>query len=85
MLELEDVKQKFLNLINGVETREDIARFADLAMHASDLDDLSTRPEEFDKIWRSLIYLSGVDTQIERGLYLHSNLDFIKEMESLDF
>ncbi|MBH0238955.1 hypothetical protein [Methylobrevis albus] len=85
ILTLEDMKKKFFNLIDGVESREQIAEFASLAMRAGDADNLFVQPEDFIKVWRCLGYLSGVDLEIERGVYLHSNYDFIEEMKTFGF
>lgn len=58
---LKDVKRMFDDLINGAETRENIAKFSLEARKADDQNLLELESGNEEKIWKSILYFSGVD------------------------
>jgi hypothetical protein len=58
---LGDIRKKFDALQSGGESREEVADFALRAMQADDAGTLEMEPVFSDKIWKAIIYLSGVD------------------------
>lgn len=75
-----DIRKKFHDLINEVESREEIAKFAARAIEADDRESLEIDHEFEQKIWESIIYLSGVDLMDSPYTYLHSTDNFIEAM-----
>ncbi len=80
---LDDIRQKFDALNGETESREEIADFATRAMEADDAGSLEMEPAFADKIWKSLLYLSGVDLKDEPDRYLHSTGDFAEARRGL--
>ena len=81
---LQDIQQRFDALIEGTESREDVAEFAGLAMRADDARSLEIEYKFEDRIWKAILFLSGVDLQYEPGRYLYSVVDFIKTRKNLE-
>ncbi len=80
------IETLFEDLINQNRSREEIAGWALEALYAEDRRELIYEPkEEEDKIWKAIIYLTGVDLLVnEEGCYLHSLDDFIDFKNELD-
>lgn len=80
---LDDIRQKFDALAGEAESREEIADFAVRAMEADDAGSLEMEPAFADKIWKSILYLSGIDLKDEPDRYLHSTGDFAEARRGL--
>lgn len=80
---IDEIRKKFINLINDAESREDIANFAARAIEADDNGSLEIEEDIDDKIWKSIIYLSGVDLLEGPNDYLHSKENFIDAMREI--
>lgn len=81
---LKDIQQKFDALIREVESPEDVASFAALAMEAEDNETLELEKASSDKIWKAILYLSGVDLKDTPSSYLHCVKDFDDARKELD-
>jgi hypothetical protein len=80
---IDDISQKFDDLISERTSREEIANFASQAMRANDQDLLILKPKsEKTKIWDAILYLSGVDLKDSPDSYLHIIDDFINYQNS---
>jgi adenylyl- and sulfurtransferase ThiI len=75
---LEDIRGKFNALENGEESREEIANFAIQAIKADDAQSLEMESNFSDKIWKAIIYLSGVDLKDSPDAYFHSIANFVE-------
>ena len=80
---LTDIRNKFDALDRAMESREDIASFATRAMQADDAGLLEMKSAYADKIWKGILYLSGVDLKSEPDRYLHSTYDFAEARREL--
>ncbi len=81
---LEDIKNKFDELINEKISREEISNWASERMFAHDDDLLEFIPIEYKPIiWDGIGYLIGVDMLNPDGNYLHSREDFIDYQKQL--
>ena len=80
---LGDIRKKFDALQSGGESREEVADFALRAMQADDAGTLEMEPVFSDKIWKAIIYLSGVDLKDTPRTYLHSVANFVEVREGL--
>ena len=65
---LTEVRAAFDALIAGTQSREEIARWAELRRTADDRRDLTySPPKEEQRIFAGLLYLIGVDTEVAPG------------------
>lgn len=81
---LSDVQRAFDDLVAGSRPREEIAAWADSAVKADDVEQLSLDPKEArDRIWRAITYLTGVDMKTSPTTYLHSAADFLAYRKAL--
>jgi len=76
LITIQDIHSKFDDLCQGRESRESVAEFARRAMSANDIGLLERSKDNNDVIWRSILYLSGVDLKEYPGNYIHSLFDF---------
>ena len=75
---IDDVSGVFDRLINGSITREAAAEWAQKAMSADDIGELTCYPKtEESRIWSAISYLSGVDLRASPEEYLHVIADFV--------
>jgi hypothetical protein len=75
---LSDVQRAFDELISETRSREEISAWARSLRLEDDKGQLSFEPAEMsDRIWRSLIYLEGVDLKDSPTTYLHVPEDFL--------
>jgi hypothetical protein len=76
IISLNDVKNKFLDLLNDKVSREEADRWAYSVIKQDDSGDLIFFPSsDRENILRELMYLYGVDLQDSPGHYLHSKED----------
>ena len=80
---LDVIRQKFDALRDGTESREEIADFAARAMEADDAGSLEMEAAYADRIWKAIVYLSGVDLKDLPDRYLHSIYDFAEARSRL--
>jgi hypothetical protein len=75
---MEEIKNKFRNLIDEKLSREAVSNWASKRMFAHDEDLLEFYPIEYKPvIWDGIGYLMGVDLLNIDGSYLHVKKDFI--------
>ena len=80
----QEIRKVVERLIKGEISREDADRWAFSCIEAFDVGGLEFLPKsKEEKIWSSIRYLHGVDTQISQGVYMHSIEDIKLEMDSL--
>ncbi len=85
-LSLNEIKEKFKQLIDGKIPRELIAKWAKERQIAEDNDQLEYMPfEEKNRLWRAILYLMGVDLLDMDGSYLHSISSFIEFRDRMGF
>ena len=80
LLTIDDIKEKFSELIVGKISREEADRWAYERMQALDSGSLIFQPacdEEF--LWSAIQYLYGVDTKDSPDEYMHSLEDIQKK------
>lgn len=80
---LKDIQDKFDALNSAAQSRESVAEYAMQAMEADDADSLEMEKAFSDKIWKAIVYLSGVDLQDEPNIYLHTPSDFVEARRGL--
>jgi len=81
---LKDISRAFDELCAETCSREQISKLAVKAIEADDLGVLNMEKPHDDKIWKSIIYLSGVDMKTDEENYLHSISDFLKARKTLE-
>lgn len=75
---INEIRQKFDDLIEEKVSREQISDWAIILETANDENYLEFIPfNEKKRIWRSIIYLTGVDLKDIDGEYLHSIENFM--------
>jgi len=75
---LEEINNKFDELIDEKTSREEVSNWASKRMFAHDDDLLEFHPTEYRPvIWRGIKYLIGVDLLNPDGSYFHVKDDFI--------
>ena len=82
LLTIDDIKDKFSELISGNISREDADRWAYEKIMAFDTGSLEFLPacdEEF--LWSAIQYLYGIDLQDSPGEYIHSLEDIQRAFE----
>lgn len=83
---LNEIKQVFDSLIQEKKTREEISNWAiELQFTHDDRNLIFDPPDEKDKIWDAISYLTGVDLLDIDGTYLHSIDNFIDFRKENDF
>ncbi len=76
---LSDVQRAFDELIAGARSREEISDWARSLRIEHDKEQLLFEPAAMrDRIWRSIIYLEGVDIMDSPTTYLHVTDDFLE-------
>ena len=81
----QDIDQIFDHLIQGKESREQVALWASRRMFANDREELEFVPtKDRALIWRAIKYLTGVDLRDLDGSYFHSIENFIDYKEDLE-
>lgn len=85
-ISLNEIKEAFVSLIKEDKSREEIATWAQKLQFAEDDGNLEyIPPNEEDKIWDGIEYLTGVDLKDIDGSYLHSVENFIQYKIEKDF
>jgi hypothetical protein len=83
---LNEIKEKFKQLIDEKTSRELIAKWAKERQIAEDNDQLEYVPsEEKTRLWKAVLYLMGVDLLDMDGSYLHSINNFIELRDTMGF
>ncbi len=78
-ISVSELRQVFDSLIKEEKSREEVAAWALKFQLAEDENDLQyDPPNEEDKIWDGIQYLTGVDLKNIDGSYLHSLKSFIR-------
>lgn len=80
---LQDIQDKFDALNSGAQSREEVAEYASRAMEADDAGALEMEKPASDKIWKAILYLSGVDLKDNPDTYLHTKSDFVEARRGL--
>lgn len=76
---LAEVKEVFQMVLDGRMAREVADRWAFKLVRAADSQDLSFDPDnEREKIWAGIMYLYGIDSMEDPGVYLHTADDIRK-------
>ncbi|WP_155893853.1 hypothetical protein [Cystobacter fuscus] len=78
IVHLSDIQRAFDELIAGTRSREDLSSWARTLRISDDEGQLLFEPAAMqDLIWRSILYLEGVDLKDSPNSYLHVPEDFI--------
>lgn len=81
---LNDVLEVLERVVSEEMTREDADRWAFSLVQKNECEALVFSPEsKRDKIWASVMFLYGIDTQEAPGEYLHSQTDLKAELFKL--
>ena len=80
---LKDIQDKFDALDSAAQSRESVAEYATQAIEADNAGSLEMEVAFSDKIWKAIVYLSGVDLQDEPNIYLHTPSDFVEARRGL--
>lgn len=76
---MKEVSAAFDALVAGTQSREDLARWAEERRKADDRRELTYEPpNEEERIWAGILYLIGVDAEVEPGEYLFSIDAFVE-------
>lgn len=83
-IDLDTIKKLFIDLIDGTQSREEVASRAFTLMTANDNGFLIYKnQEEAEIVWDSILYLLGVDLKVNKNEYLHSIDNFIDYSKEL--
>lgn len=75
-LRIEDIKQVLNKLLGDKLSREDASLWAYNLRKEADENRLLYSPEENENIlWDSILFIEGIDLQIEPNVYLHNKQD----------
>lgn len=76
-ISIDEIRQKFTELISGSVSRESISDWALSRRKAEDDGQLEyVPPSDESKIWDAILYLWGVDSKVSPTEYLHCEDDF---------
>jgi hypothetical protein len=82
-IDIEAVRNVFLNVLAGRMTREEADRWAYALIQQSEANALIFIPESNKKcIWDGIMYLYGIDLMEEPGKYLHTDEDIRSAMKA---
>lgn len=81
---LQDIKEKFDNVINGTEFVESAAMYAQMALNDDEVNKLDIEKENYMKIIRLLVYMTGMDLKNSPDEYFHCMEDFIDKRREMD-
>jgi hypothetical protein len=74
---INDIKKAFDDLIAGSRSKEEVAEYAESAIKSNDQRLLKMEPaSDASRIWRAIMYLSGVAEMTAPETYFHCTEDF---------
>lgn len=73
VVSFQDIEQILNQLLDGEISREDASKWAFNLRKEADENNLRYNPENYEAIlWEGILFLEGIDLQIEPSVYLHS-------------
>lgn len=82
-IDLNMVRQKFTDVLEGRMSREDADRWAHTILQQEELGELNCVPtSDKTRIWAGVMYLYGIDAKDSPNEYLHTDEDIRLAMNS---
>ncbi len=77
VVSLDDIRRVFGDLLSSRKSREGIAKWASAILTKNDRNELILFPViDRQRIWKAIVYLTGVDLMDSPSSYFHINSDF---------
>ena len=80
-----DVEQILKKILTNQMSREEASEWAFNLRQEGDNKNLAYKPSEYESmLWESIIFIEGIDLQIEPNVYLHNSEDIVKFLQDIE-